>query len=1042
MKKTVIFLVIHFVLYNQAFCQEVGNIISAQGRVDIFKSGSSTAIPASENDTISVGDSIRTKSGSKAHVVFKDKSVLKLAQNSKVMVKDYQLDGKNIRKAAAVELSRGKARAIVAKALPGSDFFISTPNARGSVRGSDVTAFYQAGTSGMFVTEGKLSVQSISHPEANVLVNKGNVCLIPSDGFPKDPRPYMEVEKKINDEDTEVPISIDRTGKVSAIKGMVAKVSGAVNIVAKGAGKASKATVNTVIGEGDLIETKENGYIEIRFDNNNAINLKPNTKLSITKLIINPETGEFENVFDVTIGGVRARIEGLKGNSKFEVKTPTALCGARGTIMYVYVGSGHTKAFFEGGNGYIEELLNGVRKDVLAGQNASADDRGGVSNSGYTSDNERQSYSDGWDPSSGTESYSSPEANAGDQYGSGAGSLDNLINGAGDTGMDDPVENTGDIPPSNVPFTEVVDTNKPVTASVTSIDGSFQEDEEDDFGYYYGNDEGGMFVRDSGSMSNVNIYGEREVSGATAAFVVLGNYSDSKDNRMWDAGTLTGKTSDGASIFGWSCGIKTGQILKGLLYAFYVTADYRVSFIKSSDISGVFHPEGGVFSGQGNILYSQIDHATVYGPDQIYAGSDVFVTGDIMNGAITGDSFKGTFNSDSIEIKDQEWGLWKSVGGGEYEDIPDLSWNARTGGRMINPETGRITGYAAGDIFGEAWQDDQFSAILYGYWLSEDNYGSFQGDIIGTFSDGRWQMFGLGLSENKEGFLLDVLNGRAASGRFDIPRGGRINAASLTARLLDIPGSDRGLYYLAASGNYTTRTSNDWEILNLTGSTGESQDYAGGSWLGGITGKKWSGKKISGELDAVWIALCRDGTLCGRIMNGEVTGAYTEVAGGGKWEAAGAGEWIEADNILDATNLTSLDAAVQNLGLMTNIPITVAHSSVMSLSSPVNGIQSLTMNTSLYNMPGGMDGIWAAIINGTYSTPPTGNWNVTVANGADNATLSGPAWSGDGRWIADNVSGTVGGSAITGQAAGTYGNGSFSGAGTGTFTQLPPNANQ
>ena len=98
-------------------------------------------------------------------------------------------------------------------------------------------------------------------------------------------------------------------------------------------------------------------------------------------------------------------------------------------------------------------------------------------------------------------------------------------------------------------------------------------------------------------------------------------------------------------------------------------------------------------------------------------------------------------------------------------------------------------------------------------------------------------------------------------------------------------------------------------------------------------------------------------------------------------------------------------------------------------------ITSIGMDMRLYNtaVAGGHgDGIWAAIINGTYSTPPTSSWSATVANGADNATLSGPAWS-DGHWIADHVSGTVDGNTITGQAAGTYDSNTFTGAGTGIF---------
>ncbi len=213
MKKSILILLIIFIFSPQVFCQEVGKIVSTQGRVDIFKDGCQSAVPAREDELVSVGDSIRTKSGSKAQVIFRDKSVLKLAQNSKVSIKDYQLDDKERRRSAVIELSRGKARAIIEKTPSGADFVIVTPNAQGTVKGSDVTAFYQAGNSGMFVSEGKLSVINIAHPKDSIIVPKGNACVIPMGELPRGPRPYLDVEKKLNDEDTYVPVSISRTGK-------------------------------------------------------------------------------------------------------------------------------------------------------------------------------------------------------------------------------------------------------------------------------------------------------------------------------------------------------------------------------------------------------------------------------------------------------------------------------------------------------------------------------------------------------------------------------------------------------------------------------------------------------------------------------------------------------------------------------------------------------------------------------------------------------------------------------------------------------------
>ncbi|MDD5496730.1 MAG: FecR family protein [Candidatus Omnitrophica bacterium] len=388
---------------------EVGKVMGTTGRVDIFRSGSDGAIVAGEGDPVSVGDSIRTKSNSKAEIEFFDKSILRIAESSKVDIAEYTLDTNNRRKAATIKLERGKARTIIAKMPDAADFNILTPNAEGMVKGSDIFTFYQAGSSGMLVAEGKLSVVNLAHPEEDLVVPAGKSVLVPLEEKPQGPRTYMEIEKKMHEMDTDVPRPVESTGEVSVIKGMIAKFSGDVKITNKDLDNTHKAQLMEVVKEGDIIETGENGLVEIRLDNDNAVNLKPKSKIKIIRLIVNPVTGEYENIFEVTIGSVRARVENLKGNSKFEIKTPTAVCGARGTIIVVQVSPNITMLFFEGGAGFLTNTLSGTTTTVGPGMNAFSNDSGVVSNPVYTPEGLRQMFSEGWTPGGGLEGYSSPE---------------------------------------------------------------------------------------------------------------------------------------------------------------------------------------------------------------------------------------------------------------------------------------------------------------------------------------------------------------------------------------------------------------------------------------------------------------------------------------------------------------------------------------------------------------------------------------------------------------------------------------------------------
>jgi hypothetical protein len=295
----------------------------------------------------------------------------------------------------------------------------------------------------------------------------------------------------------------------------------------------------------------------------------------------------------------------------------------------------------------------------------------------------------------------------------------------------------------------------------------------------------------------------------------------------------------------------------------------------------------------------------------------------------------------------------------------------------------------------------------------------------------------------------DTLSGLDDHGQFGPePGAGDIYANGGTSTMLNIGQQTWGVWNLVTGGQYikpTSYTGDAWDVYDLTGmTTTVDSNYVGGSWLGGIgsltpAGGKWSDGKIEGTLDAIWIGLRKDGTLSGRRVNGEVVGNYKvdyievdKELEHGTWQAASAGEWMQVnDNLLSSPGL---DQNILALGQAADVPITVVYSSVMEMPGASGGITSMSMDTHLYNMGPGGDGIWAAIINGYYTTAPTTNWSITVQNGADNATLSGPAWSAAaGQWTATSVSGTVGGNAITGQAAGTYGSKEFHGAGTGTY---------
>ncbi|MEI7751999.1 MAG: FecR domain-containing protein, partial [Candidatus Omnitrophota bacterium] len=67
------------------------------------------------------------------------------------------------------------------------------------------------------------------------------------------------------------------------------------------------------------------------------VEIKEGSLFRIQKAETDGLTGDRTTILDLAIGKILVKVEALKGNSKFEVKTPTALTGVRGTLFEVAV---------------------------------------------------------------------------------------------------------------------------------------------------------------------------------------------------------------------------------------------------------------------------------------------------------------------------------------------------------------------------------------------------------------------------------------------------------------------------------------------------------------------------------------------------------------------------------------------------------------------------------------------------------------------------------------------------------------------------------
>jgi hypothetical protein len=1030
--KVLAFVIAFSLCIPYGFAQEVGKITYVEGRVDILKPGSDKGTPVREYENISVGDSLRTKSNSKAEIKFKDDSIVRLAQNSKVEIKDYQLDEKGKRKLAKIMLERGKVRTIVTKMPHPADFAILTPNTEGVVKGSDVFAFYQAGSSGLLVAEGKVALTSIMHPQNGITVPAGNSALVPLEKLPEGPRPYLELEKKLYEDDTDIPFSGKKGVKLTIITGNIAKFSGSVQITNQGQSKAHEAKLGEIVKEGDLIETGDKSLVEIRLDNNNAINMKPNSKLFIVKLAVNPATGEYENIFDLTIGKIKARIEGLKGKSKFEVKTPLAICGARGTILYVDASATSTNFFLEGGNGYMINTSSGALNEIPAGIQGSVNEQGGFSTSEVNQD-QRQGTTEGWDPGSGIEGYSAPEGTTGtylydsstDTNTTGAGEGGNTANigdTAGTAGTTNPTGGT--TPTVDVPFTET----NPVTTTTTNPTFNL-----------------GIFDTTNNTLS----FAASESFWQGTASVPLtasGSFTNPNNYSLWQ-GSLDITLADGTRIWGGLGGIDLDNSLEGIDYLLYVRPNGETGYL-SDDLIGTFDPLTGTFSASGDLTaYKQ--GITTITPSQLISYLDSDTT---ISGKVGGDLF-GTLNGELFGLREPiptggttglPWSLWRATSSGTYTGTMPANWKSVFGD---SDDDDYGVDYAIIHTEGTALPSGKLSGTVTGYHLQYEDAGPFDddshldiisGNSLGTYGLGSWQLFSAGTSNDN----------------IPLSFGGETtHEAGVDYALFGGTGSLwTGSPDILFIGDYSAQGAPARDLWRLH-TLGRTSD---GASIYGMAGGTKLNNTLKGLMYAIYVR--PDPANPGNYLTGYLKS--TDISGD-IYPDIGVAGMFEADGSLTATQKGQTAVSPGELWSYMYNDVWNNHAGPVyrdAFSGNIGGDLAGTFSgesiSISYSLTDQMWSIGRFEATGTYQAEPQGAWHAVFGGHETDSGdtgyflghINGPAWSGNefsgnltikDIWYSPDHFEVSSMGSMTGESIGTYANGTWSATNFGFGDELP-----
>lgn len=158
---------------------------------------------------------------------------------------------------------------------------------------------------------------------------------------------------------------------LAQMSGTMMVVKGEVTVISAKDKKESKAKVGTKVFEGDGIVTGADSRAKIVMADKNTINVTPDSKLIFERYENDPTSGKKNVILNVMYGKMRADVKQKYNDddSKFRVKTPSAVAGVRGTDFLTSYNS-QTKASqvvtFEGAvdvgaPGPGGQLLNPVR---------------------------------------------------------------------------------------------------------------------------------------------------------------------------------------------------------------------------------------------------------------------------------------------------------------------------------------------------------------------------------------------------------------------------------------------------------------------------------------------------------------------------------------------------------------------------------------------------------------------------------------------------------------------------------------------------------
>ena len=137
-----------------------------------------------------------------------------------------------------------------------------------------------------------------------------------------------------------VTFTITAYGESATSQAIVKGIMGEAQFKKAGSAEWAPLTQTTVLHEGDTVKTSKDCMVKLELqgaDKTGDILVKEDSEFTFKDFNHDDASQKETTRLNVKIGSILVKAEKLKGDSKFEVNTPTSIVGIRGTTFEVKV---------------------------------------------------------------------------------------------------------------------------------------------------------------------------------------------------------------------------------------------------------------------------------------------------------------------------------------------------------------------------------------------------------------------------------------------------------------------------------------------------------------------------------------------------------------------------------------------------------------------------------------------------------------------------------------------------------------------------------